>query len=122
MPNLKDPRVTYWQGFFHDLKDTRKVCLASWIVNWSVGVEVIFDQVDIVLSVSKNTDGTVCGYPAMWEYLSRREVLAYAPHVANTLTVYGPSQVSRDHTGEERAALDLSRVYTYEEVSRSNTV
>jgi hypothetical protein len=116
MPNLNDPRVIYWQGMFHDLKLAAKVVLASWIINWDVGVEPIFDQAEIVLSLSKNTDGICCGYPAMWEYLRTREVLAYLPERANTLTIYGPARVSRNLTGEETAALDLSRIYSFENI------
>jgi hypothetical protein len=116
MPKTDDPRIRTEVNYFHNLTEACEVILASWIVNWHVNVEHLLNQADIIVCLSKNTDGILCGYPQMWEHLCQREVLAYVPDAHNSLTVYGPRQVERPKTGEEIAALDLSRIYRFDEI------
>lgn len=118
MPKPEDSRISTEMNLFHNVREVRPVVLASWIVNWPVGIEVLLAPATLVVSISKNTDGTACGYPEMWDHLSHREVLAHVPERRNTLTVYGPQRVShRPLTGEELAALwpDTMRMWSFEE-------
>jgi hypothetical protein len=120
MPKTDDPRIRTEVNYFHNLTEAHEVILASWIVNWHVNVEHLLSQAEIVVCLSKNTDGIQCGYRQMWEHLCQREVLVYVPDAHNSLTVYGPKQVRREKTGEEIAALDLSRVYLFDEIKEYN--
>lgn len=121
MPKNTDPRIRTEICYFHNLRESHDVVLASWVVNWAVGLEPVLDEARIVVSLSKNTDGTACGYRQMWEYLQTREVLVYCPDPRNTLTVYGPNRVRRGPTGEEAAALwpDPMHIVSYQEAELS---
>lgn len=115
MPVPQTPKIQAYVSYFHDLEETRPVVLASWIVNWNVGIERQLHAASHVIVLSKNTDMSVCGYPGMWGLLRQREVLLYLPEHPNVVTVYGPQQAPRGPTGEEIAALNLSHVYTFDE-------
>lgn len=115
MPVPQTPKIQTDVRYFHDLGKTRSVVLASWIVNWDVGIERQLHAATHVVVLSKNTDGSVCGYPGMWELLRQREVLLYLPECPNVVTVYGPQKTTRGPTGEEIAAVDLSHVYAFDE-------
>lgn len=118
MPDPSSSRIRTRVCRFHELRETRPVVFASWIVNWPVNLEPLLDAAKVIISLSKNTDGSACGYPGMWALLSRREILRYVPERPNTLTVYGSSLVDRPLTGEEFAALYQERVYSFEEAKK----
>ena len=120
MPTPSSNRITTRVAQFHQLEETRPVVLASWIVNWQVNLERSLEAAELVISISKNTDGSSCGYREMWELLRRREVMLHVPERINTLTVYGPCLTDRPPTGEEVAALwpDIMRVWTFDEAER----
>lgn len=114
MPRVSDPRVRTEINFFHNLQESREVVLASWVVNWPVGIEHLLAEAKFIVSLSKNTDGSACGYQQMWEYLSTREVLVYLPEFKNTLTIYGPGwDTERSLTGEEFAALNPQTMFSF---------
>ena len=115
MPKPSSDKITTRVTQFHLLEETRPVVLASWIVNWPVNIERHLAAAELVISISKNTDGSACGYPWMWTYLCRRELLVHLPERRNTLTVYGPRVVERPLTGEEFAALNQGRMYDFDE-------
>ena len=118
MPKPSSSRITTRVTQFHLLEDTMPVVLASWVVNWPVSIERHLAAAKTVISISKNTDGTCCGYPWMWTYLCQRELLLYMPERRNTLTVYGPGIVERPLTGEEFAALNQDRIYDFDEAEQ----
>jgi len=126
MPRPSISRITTKQVQFQHLEETRPVVLASWIVNWQVDIEKFLETADVVISISKNTDGSACGYRGMWQHLRRREVLLYLADPTNCLTVYGPKKVElteRPPTGEEVAALwpDPMKMWSFEEAeARAN--
>ena len=95
MPERDTTRIQTKVCHFHDLVVTRPVILASWIVNWSTGIEPLLHAAPHIVSISKNTDGSSCGYPSMWRLLSKREVLEYLPDPKNVVIVYGPQHVER---------------------------
>jgi hypothetical protein len=74
-----------------------------------------------VIYLGNNMDGTVCGSPKLYKHLSRRQVLAHAPERRNTLIVYGRLLRGQERAllPEERAGIDQSRVYRYDEEYRS---
>ena len=117
MPKPSSSRITTKTTQFQYLEETRPVVLASWIVNWQVDIEKFLEAADVVISISKNTDGSACGYRGMWEHLRRREVLLHLPERQNTLTVYGPKHEIRPPTGEEVAVLwpYPMRMWSFEE-------
>jgi hypothetical protein len=117
MPKPSSSSITTRVAQFHMLEETRPVVFASWIVNWPVNIERHLEEAELVISISKNTDGSSCGYPQMWELLMRREILLHVPEFQNTLTVYGPNHVARAPTGEEFAATypDLMRMFSFDE-------
>lgn len=119
MPEPSSSRISTRCCQFHQLRETRPVVFASWVVNWPVNLEPLLDAAKVIISLSKNTDGSACGYPGMWALLSRREVLRYIPERPNTLTVYGPEIEKRPLTGEEFAALYQERVYSFEEAEKA---
>jgi hypothetical protein len=118
MPTPSSELITTQVTQFHMLEETRPVVLASWIVNWPVNIERHLRAAKYIISISKNTDGSSCGYEQMWQLLMMREVLLYVPERKNALTVYGPdSGIRRTPTGEELAATwpDPMRMFSFEE-------
>lgn len=115
MPIPQTPKIHTLVDYFHNVEETRPVVFASWIVNWDVGIERQLRAATHVIVVSKNTDCSACGYTGMWEILRGRGVLVYLPERANVVTVYGPEQAERAPTGEEFAALNQERSYSFDE-------
>lgn len=118
MPTPSSSRITTLEAHFHQLEETRPVVFASWIVNWPVNIERHLRAAKVIISISKNTDGSSCGYEQMWQLLMMREILLHVPEFKNTLTVYGPaSGLRRTPTGDEFAATwpDPMRMFTFEE-------
>jgi hypothetical protein len=73
----------------------------------------------IVIYLGNNMDGTVCGSERLFRHLAKRKVLAHSPARRNTLIVYGGLlRKPRELLPEERAGIDQSRVYRYDEEYR----
>jgi hypothetical protein len=64
-----------------------------------------------VVYLGKNTDGTICGRPALFKHLLRRPLLVHVPDQYNTLIGYGAGVVEREGVLEELAGADQSRLY-----------
>lgn len=96
-------------------RDGINVALVSWPVTHNVKVHLACKRARIVIYLSKNTDGTACGYRLLHEHLQGRELLAYVPQPDNVLAVYGPARVNRDLVGEE-CVWDADEFYSYAEV------
>jgi hypothetical protein len=72
----------------------------------------------IVIYLGSNMDGVMCGSRKLYEHLARRKVLAHEPSPQNTLIVYDgllPAGKTRELLPEERAGIDVSKVYRYKE-------
>lgn len=115
MPKPSSSRITTKVTQFHDWTESRPVVFASWIVNWTCNLEHLLLPAQRIVVLSKNTDGSSCGYREMWELLQQKELLLYVPEHANTLTVYGNELVDRPPTGEEFAALHPEKMWSFEE-------
>lgn len=115
MPTPSSERIITKQCYFHQLDEVRPVVFASWIVNWDVNIDPHLEQAKFIVSISKNTDQSACGYTRMWEHLRRREVLLHLPDQRNVLTVYGPKYINRPILGEELAGLMPMKLFTFDE-------
>jgi len=114
------PEIEWRSQLFADQTDLPNVVFCSWPSTHANGLAALLRTARVVILLSKNTDGTVCGSPRIFNYLRQRALLAYVPARRNTLSVYGSELVRRPATGEERAATDRSRIYRYEEVERES--
>jgi hypothetical protein len=96
-----------------------RVCLLSWPYSGVLdGLLPLLNQFDRIVVLSKNTDGTACGWPGLYQYLATRELDVYLPDRRNTMMVYGSCHVVRPPRGEERAGMlqYVSAPLRYEEV------
>lgn len=97
--------VEVFHGLFRHYSENVETAFVSWPVNWNTDLHSILAKAPIVIYLGTNTGGAVCGYPAFWRMLMKREILAADPHPDNCLIVYGPEIVTRAPYPEERAAL-----------------
>jgi hypothetical protein len=105
------PQLTVIESKFDDYAETSAVAFVSWPVNWPMGLHVLLERTPVVVYLGSNTNGNACGYPKMWQQLVAREVLAYVPHIRNTLIIYGAGKRRNNLLLEERGALDPGEVY-----------
>lgn len=89
------------------------VSFLGWPANWDTGVLRLLRSSEYVIYHGKCTDGTMCGYPAMWHHLLNREVLVHVHSRASILIVYGPGAIVREPLPEERCGMDLVRQHSY---------
>ena len=116
VPSTLRDRLFFHRGHFDHYRDVSDVAFTAWPANWNTGLHPLLEQSPKVIYLGKNTDSSACGYSEMWRGLMRREVLAHVPEKQNTLIVYGPALVTRDPLPEERAALDFTRVWSFEDL------
>jgi len=119
-----DERITQIVTYFDAFKELVPVAFLSWPVNHGApGLLEIVSRTHCLIYLGKNTDGAACGYPDLFRYLLRREVLTYVPTKRNTLIVYGPRFVlPREPLGEELAALVPSTLWTFEQVEQDRAL
>lgn len=109
--------ITPVRGSFHEYREPIQTAFVSWPVNWwDKGLLNLIERSEVVLYLGSNLDGLMCGFQRMWEHLSEREVLGHVPDRANTLIVYGPNSEVRKPLPEEFAALNLERIWSYQEL------
>ena len=53
------------------------------------GLLQLLARAETIVYLGKNTDGSMCGFPAVFEHMVGRRLLAYVPHFRNTLVVVG---------------------------------
>ena len=69
-----------------------EVALLCWPQNTPLqGILPILAGIPTVVYIGKNTDGTVCGNPGLFQHLATREVVGHIPDKLNTLIHYGPN-------------------------------
>lgn len=115
---LKPPaaRIMVRKLLFAECQGVKDVTFLSWPPNHQRGLDMVVSTSDVVIYLGKCTDGIMCGTPAMWHELKRREVLCVLPDSRNTLIVYGPGyDDQRKLLLEEVAGLDHSRTYSFDE-------
>jgi len=119
LPAAPDPRITLFEDYFHNCHECPRVAFVSWPQNtYDLGTRKLLARSQVVIYLGKNTDGISCGGPSFFDSLLTREVKAYVPDPLNTLIVYGPRDVKRSPRGEEKAAIQQERIWSFEEVER----
>lgn len=102
------------ETYFRDFDDPVDVAFLSWPPNWACpGLVEALGRASTVIYLGKNTDGTSCGWPGLWQHLVRRTILAEYPNPSNTLIVYGRPCPERPLLPEEAAALDTGKPHAY---------
>lgn len=106
----QSPLIHYVQGYFEALSDLAPdVAFVSWPVNQQQsGLFRILRNAKTVIYLGKNTDGSSCGHPDMFEDMLRRELKVYLPERQNSLIIAGKSILRpRKPVGEERAGISI---------------
>ena len=106
------PKIDTHHMYFDQFMTMKKrpkwdVLFMSWPCNWDLpGVQQLLDVSKKIIIISKCTDGSMCGTPKLWRYLSELEVVWCIPHPKNVLTIYNNKTVEkRPLTGEEHAGI-----------------
>jgi len=116
LPRSHNRRIECVEEYFHSYVEGIQTAFVSWPCNWQdLGLLRLVMRCQVVLYLGTNTQGTMCGGREFFEYLTGREILAYEPDPKNTLIVYGDKLVERPLRGEEKAALNVSRIWSFEE-------
>lgn len=116
------PGITYRQAYFHEVEPGLGTVFLSWPVNWNDRALLLHAlSAHTLVYLGKNTDGTACGTPALFEAMVHRALLAYVPDPRNCLVITGPIQAhARTPTPEERAGMtSMHRMWSYLESERS---
>ena len=114
-PSYQGPSVTVVKQSFEEYLKTEPsidVAFVSWPNNTRCDalLELVTDAKQVIY-LGKNTDGVMCGSPALFLHLLCRPLLVHVPNEWNTLIVYGTGVVEREGVLEELAGADLSKVY-----------
>jgi len=98
--------IEFRQVLFRDVQDDPiDVAFISWPPNHDTGLVPILKRSRVVIYLGKNTDGTACGTPEMFQYLLKRKA-EYLPDRRNTLICYTDFlTVSRKPFPEEMASI-----------------
>lgn len=104
--NLAPDKIQVVESRFADYDgEVPDIAFLSWPVNRPLpGLLRLVEQIPIVIYLGKNTDGSACGWPDLFEHFSHRALTLHMPRRSNTLTVYGEPCDARQLTGEEIAA------------------
>jgi hypothetical protein len=91
-----------------------EIAFVSWPANRADrGLLALVSSAKKIVYLGKCTDGTCCGWPALFDHFLHRELLKYEPDVYNTLCIYGDDlDTPREGELEERAGLDWTRIHT----------
>ena len=116
MPDKHDMRIKKVRSYFHDYTAPISLAFVSWpINNDDKGLLALVQRAKQVIVLSKNTDGTACGFPGLYRHLTTRALLHYEPDPKNCLIVVGGKLLKpRKPTGEERAGMSWTTLTTYE--------
>ena len=102
-----DPRILVVRADFLDLVGlSPDVGFVSWPPRTAEGLLSILEATKTLVYLGKNTDGVSCGFPEMFQLMTRRRLFVYIPDRQNCLLVVGGYlQRAREPTGEERAGM-----------------
>lgn len=111
----------YFERFLQQIAAPRyDVGFLSWPINHFLPALIpILGRCDRVVFLGTNTDGTMCGWVGLYEYLLTRRLDGYEPDRKNSLVIYGPpSKEPRVPVGVEWAGLDDDTMFTFEQAER----
>lgn len=89
---VKHKNVKHYNRYFQEWDPPNHLDLSvvSWPRNMRLaGLIPLLQATPQVIYLGKNTDGTACGFPDMFRYLSTRNVIRYLPDRANVMIHYG---------------------------------
>jgi len=115
--------ITVIETYFERYTDPLDVAFVSWPINhFDQGLLDLIGAARTVIYLGKNSDGQACGFPLLFDHLSKRENPVYIAERPNTLAIYGPNFVERPPNGEERASLSIDeRMWSYDELEGPTT-
>jgi hypothetical protein len=102
-------KITYRRAYFHDLDEPMDTIFLSWPSNYeNPGLISHLSHCRTLIYLGKNTDGTMCGTPALFTHMVGRKLLAHVSDVMNTLIVTGDRlDTPRVPVSEEQAGIDI---------------
>lgn len=123
------PGLTIVQAYFEDYlkvhpNEPIDVAFVSWPSNYlNKGLTRFVELAKTVVYLGKNTDGTMCGDPHLFQYFLGRRLEKYIPDPRNSLIVLGETGVRfRFPQGEELAGLlaFAGTMFSYEEAENAS--
>jgi len=114
------PKVNFYACRFEEYVGEADLVFLSWPVNHTIdALQHFVEKASTVIYLGKNTDSTACGWPALFTHLSTRAILKHLPERKNTLTIYGPTRLSRPMTGEEFAGtFNDGKILSFEDAGK----
>lgn len=110
------------QGYFQDIKlpeEGISVAFLGWPQNRPLHLKRILTQSAYIIYIGSNVNGNACGDPALYEHLTRLEIVEHWSCSENTLTIYSNHvRSTRGMTGEEYAATHPWMLLSYEEAEQ----
>ncbi|MCK9567560.1 hypothetical protein M0R72_01260 [Candidatus Pacearchaeota archaeon] len=106
------PEIEVRQQYFQHMDEDMDIAFVSWPANYDNGLREILKRTKTIIYLGKNTDGSMCGTPALFEYLSTRKIEEHVPSRANTFICYTDTLDKPRHTAwllqEEEAAINAN--------------
>lgn len=110
-------RTRYHRAYFKDYRpESVDVAFVSWPQNnegTTHELLPLLERAATIVYLGKNTDGTACGTPSLFQYLAGRALLDYVPDRRNVLAVYG-APLGRERAGFELRQEELAGLTTYD--------
>lgn len=111
------PQIRPVLAQFRDYHEEIDVALVSWPEQFANhGLTRLAASAETVIYLGTNMGGTVCAPMDFWQVFRFREVLVHLPHYKNTLIIYGKKEVTRPLMPEEFAALNMEKIWSFEEL------
>lgn len=122
LPSPKVAGIKCVEKLFSEFHDPVETAFVSWPAKYNaLGLVEILRNAETVIYLGNNFDGVCCGHADLWGHLRMRRVLALEPQPKNTLIVYGEVLLQpRPLLPEEQAAIDLTRIYRFEDHWHNN--
>lgn len=109
-------RIDRHEMYFKDYRPAEiDVAFLSWPSNHLLeGLLPLLVKAKTIIYLGKNTDGTSCGFPALFVYLTTRRLLVHKPHPRNTLIIVG-ERLRKPRAPEHE---ELAGIRAYDELLR----
>lgn len=101
------PDIEVRKQYFQHIDEDIDIAFVSWPANYDNGLLPVLRRTKTILYLGKNTDGSMCGTPALFKYLLTRKIEGYVPSRPNTLICYSEQLATRLPVQEEDAAIGM---------------
>jgi hypothetical protein len=103
------PEIEVRRQYFQHMNEDIDIAFVSWPANYDNGLLPILKRTKTIIYLGKNTDGSMCGTPALFQYLITRKIEEHVPSRPNTLICYSEQLDKPRWHGvqEEEAALKM---------------